>query len=114
MTTVRKPAKPSGSASPSRVSKTTPHHRSQNVTVGDIKAGQVRIPGPTKSILPRERCDVIVRLHDRQLTCRWDPRYGPPERSGVIRVGKAAATEVLQHGDVLAVTVTEDGTVVLG
>jgi len=29
-------------------------------------------------------------------------------------VGKAAATEVLQHGDVLAVTVTEDGTVVLG
>ena len=113
VTTVRKPAKPPGSASPSRVSKTTPHHRSQNVTAGDMKVGQVRIPGTTKSILPLERCDVIVRLHDRQLTCRWDPRCGPPERSGVTRVGKAAADELLQPGDVLAVAVTKDGTVVL-
>jgi hypothetical protein len=88
-------------------------HRSQNVTQADITGGQVRVPGRTKSILPQVRCDVSVRLRGRALMCRWDPRHGPPERSGVIRVGKAAAIELLQPGDVLAVTVGADGVIVL-
>lgn len=88
----------------SEASSVTPHHRSQNVTVKDIEVGQVRIPrGATKALLPGERQDIPVRLRGRELTCRWDPRYGPPERSGVIRVGKAAAGELLEPGDVLAV-----------
>jgi hypothetical protein len=91
----------------------TPHRPSQNVTQADITGGQVRVPGRTKSILPPVRGEVSVRLRGRELTCRWDPRYGPPERSGVIRVGKVAAIELLQAGDVLAVTVTADGVIVL-
>jgi hypothetical protein len=97
-----------------RASLVTPHRRSQNVTAKDIDAGQVRIPrGATKAILPRGRTDITVLLRGRILTCRWDPRYGPPERSGVIRVGKPAARELLQAGDVLAVSVTSRGIVEL-
>ncbi len=85
----------------------TPYHRSQNVTAKDIEVGQIRIPrGATKRLLPHERQDITVRLRGREMTCRWDPRHGPPERSGVLRVGKAAAREQLQPGDVLAVGVS--------
>jgi hypothetical protein len=90
----------------------TPHHRSQNVTAKDIEVGQVRIPiGATKTILPPVRQDIVVVLRGRKLTCRWDPRYGEKERSGVIRVGKAAAADLLSPGDVLALSVTADGSV---
>jgi hypothetical protein len=41
-----------------------------------------------------------VLLHGRRLQCQWDPRYGARERSGVIRVGEAAAIELLSAGDV--------------
>ena len=68
---------------------TTGESHSQRVTAKDIEAGQVRIPrGATKAVLPSQRIDIAVVLRGRQLgACRWDPRYGPPERSGVIRVG---------------------------
>jgi len=90
----------------------TPHHRSQNVTAKDIAVGQVRIPiGATKTILPSARQNMVVVLRDRRLTCRWDPGYGEKERSGVIRVGKAAAADLLSPGDVLAVRVAADGAV---
>ena len=90
----------------------TPGHRSQNVTAKDIEVGQVRIPiGLTKTILPPVRQDVVVVLRGRKMTCRWNPCYGEKERSGVIRVGKAAAAELLSPGDVLAVSVAADGSV---
>jgi GIY-YIG catalytic domain-containing protein len=80
--------------------------RTQRVTAKDVEVGQIRVPrGPTKSVFPRERQHISVRLRGRELTCRWDPRYGPPERSGVIRVGKAAARELLDLEDVLAVRI---------
>jgi hypothetical protein len=84
----------------------TSRHRSQNVSSNDIAVGQVRIPiGATKRILPMIRQDIGVVLRGRALTCRWDPRYGEKERSGVIRIGKAAAFALLAPGDVLAVLV---------
>jgi hypothetical protein len=96
----------------SRSATTAAHHQSQEVTANDIQVGQVRIPrGITKTILPPDRCDVVVALRRHELRARWDPRYGPPERSGVIRLGKAVAAELLSPGDVLAVTVG-DGAVV--
>jgi len=49
-------------------------------------------------------------LFGRELTCRWDPRYGEKERSGVIRVGRTAARQLLHPGDVLAVSMRADGT----
>jgi hypothetical protein len=89
----------------------TSHFRSQRVTESDIRAGQVRIPiGATKTILPQERQDIPVLLGGRELTGRWDPRYGEKERSGVIRVGRTAALELLHPGDVLAVSMRADGT----
>jgi len=85
------------------------------MTAADIEVGQVRIPGgATKTVLPGERAEVPVVLCGRELgICRWDPRYGLPERSGVIRIGKAAARDLLAPGDVLMVTVTNDGVVEL-
>jgi hypothetical protein len=80
-------------------------HRSQRITDNDVANGQIRIPRPTKAILPAAREDLTVLLRGRKLTCRWDPRYGPPERSGVIRIGKAAAAELLTVDEILAVTV---------
>lgn len=89
----------------------TPPFRSQRVTESDIRAGQVRIPiGATKTILPQERQSISVLLIGRELTCRWDPRYGEKERSGVIRVGRTAARELLHPGDVLAVSMRANGT----
>jgi hypothetical protein len=82
------------------------------VTAKDIEVGQVRIPiGATKAILPPIRQDIDVVLRGRTMNCRWDPRYGEKERSGVIRVGKAAAANLLSPGDVLAVSVAADGSV---
>jgi len=91
----------------------SPHYRSQNVTAKDIAVGQIRIPGATKRLLPPTRQDITVVLRGRPLTCRWDPRYGDKERSGVIRVGKAAAVDLLSPGDVLAVSTAADGSVAL-
>ncbi len=109
------PARPAPERTPTSTSRTSDPsielasargYQSQAVTAKDIEAGQVRIPrGATKSILPRERRDLEVQICGRQLTCRWDPRYGPPERSGVIRVGRTLARESLRTGDVLTVRV---------
>lgn len=105
---------PAGSAVPGAARaprRSLPDQRTQNVTANDISAGQVRIPiGATKRVLPPSRQDITVVLRGRELVCRWDPRYGTKERSGVVRVGKATATEMLAVGDVLAVTV-RDGVV---
>jgi hypothetical protein len=86
-------------------------HESQRVTAKDIEAGQVRMPSSTKTILPASRRDLAVVLRGLSLRCRWDPRDGPPVRSGVLRVGKDAATELLLPGDVLRVTSEPSGLV---
>ena len=91
----------------SATSAVVPHHPSQKVTSKDIEVGQVRIPiGATKTMLPRVRTDIMVILRGSELgPRRWDPRRDTDkERSGVIRVGRAAARELLQVGDVLAVS----------
>ena len=106
----RKGAKSSPGSSPPATTPTSavvPHHHSQKVTSKDIEVGQVRIPiGPTKIMLPPARTDITVVLRGSDLgPCRWDPRYGADKgRSGIIRVGRAAARELLQAGDVLAVS----------
>ena len=81
-------------------------HRSQKVTAKDIDAGHVRVPARTKDLLPAERRDVVIVLRGRELGQRpWDPRNGPSPRSGVLRVGIAAARAALTSGDVLVVAV---------
>lgn len=106
----RQAARSSPALSPPATSPTSAvvsHHPSQKVTSRDIEVGQVRIPvGPTKAVLPRVRTDISVVLRGSELgSCRWDPGHGADkERSGVIRVGRAAARALLQAGDVLAVS----------
>lgn len=105
-----------GSRAGAGASTSTPHHRSLRVTAKDIAAGQVRIGrGATKTILPRESAPVRVRLHGRDLgECLWNPRYGPDkERSGILRVGRAAARELITPEEVLAVSVDAAGVVEL-
>ena len=63
--------------------------------------------GPTKDLFPVEREYIAVRLRGCELTCRWDPRYGQPERLGVIRIGRAAARALLAAGEALTVQVTD-------
>lgn len=88
--------------------------QTQQVTSKDIDAGRIRIPrGATKRALPAQRETITVVIRGRELECRWDPRYGPPERSGIIGVGRVAAREMLDAGEILAVAVREGGVVEL-
>lgn len=82
---------------------TTPHVRTQPVTAADRRAGRIRVPRAAKRAFPSERADVRVDLRGRELDCRWDPRFGPPERSGVLGAGKAALTELVSEGEILRV-----------
>jgi hypothetical protein len=84
----------------------------QRVTATDRAAGRIRFPHGSKNLLPDDRADITVRVHGHELVCRWDPRYGPPERSGVLTVGRAFAAEHLLEDEVLHVAVHE-GVVIL-
>jgi hypothetical protein len=77
----------------------------QRVTAADRAGGRIRFPRASKRLLPDYRSDISVRVHGHELVCRWDPRYGPPERSGVLMVGRAFAAEHLAENEVLAVAV---------
>jgi hypothetical protein len=100
---IKKPRAASIEQSPNLV-----EHRTQRVTANDIQAGQIP-RGTTKTLFPADRQDVTLRIRGRTAACRWDPRYAPPERSGVIRIGRAAAHELLRPGDVLDVQIQADG-----
>lgn len=83
------------------------------MTKNDITRGQVRVPiGPTKSLLPNARARINVVLHGQPLCCRWDPRYGSKQRSGVIGIGKQAGS-LLTPGDLLDIALGENGAVLL-
>ncbi len=90
-----------------RLRQRAPERGSPRVTAVDIEAGRIRVPrGATKASLPPDRAEIFVVLRGHPLGgCRWDPRYGPPERSGVITIGRAAARQLLADGDVLTVRV---------
>ena len=89
--------------------------RTQPVTEVDLQAGRIRIPrGATKRALPRERGKLAVNLRGRDLVVSYNPRFDPaPERSGVLGIGRAVLPEVVEAGEVLSVTIANDGTVVL-
>ncbi len=82
----------------------------QRITAADRAAVRIRFPHASKHFLPDDRTDLPVRVRGHELVCRWDPRYGPPERSGVLTVGRAFAAKHLAEDEVLNVTV--DGNVV--
>ena len=63
----------------------------QNITESDIDKGQLRVPRASKSIFPPSKARIEIEMDGNSYTASWDPRTdGSFERSGVIRVGKAA------------------------
>jgi HEPN domain-containing protein len=70
----------------------------QQVTAGDMAAGIVRVPPSSKLMFPAERALVTVALRGAFLQdVRWDPRLGPDrERSGVLGIGKQAASQLIE------------------
>lgn len=86
-----------------------PHFRSQNITAKDIEAGQIRFPSQTKSLFPLETTQVEFLLRGRALTGRWNPRLGPPEKSGTLRIGRDNASELLRASEVLTASTDADG-----
>jgi hypothetical protein len=76
----------------------------QRITAADIKAGRIRVPGPTKSLFPEQPASVNVSLHGQRKSCSWNPRNGPDKsRSGVIGIGTDLAQR-LTAGEPLRVT----------
>lgn len=84
----------------------------QNITAGDIASGIIRFPKAAKRHFPSEKQKIHVTLESDSLGLRaWDPRIGPDrERSGVLRVGKAAMRG-LELGTVVQVERNGDGVV---
>ena len=77
--------------------------RTQRITATDIKHGRIRIPRESKGLFPDERTDISVRLRGNHLTARWDPRLGPPERSGTIGIGRQVLPTLVVPNEVLKV-----------
>lgn len=102
---------PSGSGGSSAARSLDSRLRSQRVTAKDIESGQVRFPSQTKSLFPKEATSVEFQLRGRTITGRWNPRFGPPEKSGVLRVGKSSASDLLEPNDVLSAAIGPSGTV---
>ncbi len=89
--------------------------RTQRMTTADLRAGRVRIPrGATKAALPQVRTILPLDLRGRRLEVSYNPRFDPPpERSGVLSVGRGLLEELVDVDEVLSVRVEADGTVVL-
>jgi hypothetical protein len=73
----------------------------QRVTAADLTGGRIRLPRPSKALLPAKRGDVTVGLRGADLRARWDPRIGPPERSGVLAFGRGKLDGLVEVDEVL-------------
>lgn len=80
----------------------------QRVSATDLAAGRIRVPRQSKALLPNERGDVTVMLGGVELRARWDPRFGPPERSGVLAFGRGKLDGRVQAGEVLSISTGTD------
>ncbi len=82
----------------------------QKITLGDLRAGVIRIPRAGKSAFPTGKAEVHASLRGDQLGgCLWDPRSGPDrERSGVLRVGRAVVQR-LKEGERLEIRRDDQG-----
>jgi hypothetical protein len=88
--------------------------RTQPVTAKDIGRGHIRLPitGRAKSLLPKTKTKLRLSLFGRQVDATYDPHFDPDqERSGVIRVGRAALRDVVRPDDTLELSVDDSGTV---
>ena len=83
--------------------------RTQRVTAVDFAAGRIRLPEAAKHEFPTTRSDVVVVLRGRRIVARYDPRNGPPSRSGVLGIGRNLLAELVAEDEVLSVSRGLDG-----
>jgi len=88
--------------------------RTQRVTAVDIRNGRIRVPRDAKSLFPPGRAYVRLIIRGHSMTTRWDPRFGPDrERSGVLSIGGPSLRDLVQADEVLRITQTDDGRIML-
>jgi len=92
----------------------SPQASTQRVTAVDHTTGRIRIPRASKSLFPEDRCDIEIALRGHSMVVRWNPRYGPPERSGTLGIGKEILNGLVRIDDVLQVTINDAGIWELG
>lgn len=102
-----------GSAS-SRPHTAAPSHRpasseTQPLTTADIAAGRIRVPREGKRHFPDLPSDVVVMIRNIELVARWNPRFGPPERSGVVSVGRDRLRPLVEEGGRLTIDADDYG-----
>ncbi len=85
---------------------------SQRVTAADVSGGRIRVPKETKRLLPTGKGRITINLRGKIKDVSWDPRTGPPERSGVISVGRQDLAAAVQPDEVLRITVSGDAYVI--
>jgi len=81
----------------------------QRVTAADLNGGRVRIPRAGKHLFPTEAGLLRLRLRGSEVQARWDPRMGPPERSGVLSIGRGPLSAAVSPDEVLRVSSEGDG-----
>lgn len=109
---VRTETQPDSMATPPSGRGMTSPLQSQQVTPADRTSGQIRVPATSKSAFPRAAGPLRVVLRGTAIDGRWNPRIGPDrERSGTIRVGRAALSRLVPAGTILVVTPLPDGSV---
>lgn len=92
--------------------------RTQRISRADIDGGRIRIPSRNtnraKSLLPRRRTRIRIRLRGHEQESRYDPHYDSDrERSGIISVDPAALSRLIQPNERLNVSVLSNGTICL-
>ena len=84
------------------------------MTEADLRAGRIRIPRSTKLALPQVRAMVRIRLRGRTLDVAYNPRVNPPpERSGVLSVGRADLGALVRADEILELAVDSAGLIEL-
>jgi double-stranded uracil-DNA glycosylase len=85
--------------------RSTDRERTQQITVNDIRTGQIRLPRDAKRFFPTTRSTHEIVLRGMRLTATYDPRVGPDrERSGVLRLDPGTLGSLVRGGEVLIVT----------
>lgn len=78
--------------------------RTQRVTGKDLERGQIRLPRDAKRFFPSGKANVEIVIRGSRAVASYDPRTGPDrERSAVLRLGKAALSQLVTENEVLVV-----------
>lgn len=93
---------------PSRSRSTIAANSTQPVTEADIANGQIRVRGPSLSVLPDEKSKIDVILRGVSMSCNWNPRNEGGSRSARLGVPKARLADLVSPGEALSISLEGD------